>query len=79
MNRYDKRRAITPERVKENFKKEIEAIIPLDERLVVPAMDRGEPFILRSGNNPTAKAILDLATLLVSKLKTMAPARAEAG
>lgn len=79
MNRYDKRRAITPERVKENFKKEIEAIVPLDERLVVPAMDRGEPFVLRSSNNPTSKAIIDLANLLLAKTKMLAPVQAEAG
>lgn len=79
MNRYDKRRTITPERVKENFKKEIEAIIPLDEKLVSPAMDRGEPFILRSASNPTSKAISDLANLVTAKLKTMTPAQTEAG
>lgn len=79
MNRYDKRRAITPERVKENFKKEIEAIVPLDEKLVIPAMDRGEPFILRSGTSPTSKAILELADLVTMKLKALAPAQAEAG
>jgi pilus assembly protein CpaE len=79
MNRYDKRRAITPERVKENFRKDIEAIIPLDEKLVVPAMDRGEPFILRSANNPTSKAVLDLANLLVAKLKALVPVHVETG
>ena len=79
MNRYDKRRTITPERVKENFKKEIEAIIPLDEKLVVPAMDRGEPFILRSGTSPTSKAISELGNLVITKLKAVAPAQTEAG
>lgn len=74
MNRFDKRRSITPEKVKENFKKEIEAIIPLDEKLVVPAMDRGEPFILRNASNPTSKAISDLASLVVTKLKAVTTA-----
>jgi pilus assembly protein CpaE len=75
MNRYDKRRSITPERVRDNFKKEIEALIPLDERLVVPAMDRGEPFILRNSASPTSKAISDLANLVITKLKAVVPAR----
>jgi pilus assembly protein CpaE len=77
MNRYDKRRSITPERVKDNFKKDIDAIIPLDEKLVVPAMDRGEPFLLRSSSNPTAKAIIELADLLITKLKASVPAQVE--
>jgi pilus assembly protein CpaE len=79
MNRFDKRRSITPEKVKENFKKEIESIIPLDEKLVVPAMDRGEPFILRNANNPTSNAITDLASLIVTKLKAVMPAEVDAG
>ncbi|MCL5428697.1 MAG: response regulator [Chloroflexi bacterium] len=79
MNRYDKRRTITAERVKENFKKEIEAIIPLDEKLVVPAMDRGEPFILRNSTSPTAKAIFELGNLVITKLKALVPAQVEAG
>ncbi|MGH2582003.1 MAG: response regulator [Anaerolineales bacterium] len=73
MNRYDKRRNITPERVKENFKKDVASIIPLDERLVIPAMDRGEPFVLRSASNPTSKAIIDLAQLVVATLKERVP------
>jgi pilus assembly protein CpaE len=73
MNRFDRRRNITPERVKENFKKDVASIIPLDERLVVPAMDRGEPFILRNLSNPTSKAIIDLARLVVTTLKARVP------
>lgn len=78
MNRYDKRRSITPERVKDNFKKDIDAIIPLDEKLVVPAMDRGEPFLLRNSASPTAKAISDLAESVITKLKAAIPAQVEA-
>jgi pilus assembly protein CpaE len=70
MNRYDKRRNITTERVRDNFKKDFEGVIPLDEKLIVPAMDRGEPFILRSGANPTTKAITDLAKTVTDRLKT---------
>jgi pilus assembly protein CpaE len=78
MNRYDKRRSITPERVKDNFKKDVDIVIPVEERLVVPAMDRGEPFVLKNANNPTGKAILDLATKISSSVKTMANKQAEA-
>jgi len=77
MNRFDKRRSITPERVRDNFKKEVGAIIPLDERLVVPAMDRGEPFVLRNASTPVAKAISDLAGAVVNALKSKVPAQIE--
>jgi len=71
LNRFDKRRNITPERIRDNFKKDVDVVIPVDERLVVPAMDRGEPFVLKGGNNPTVKAIQDLAAKIVSKIKTL--------
>ncbi|MCW5875784.1 MAG: response regulator [Anaerolineales bacterium] len=71
MNSYDKRRSITPERVRDNFKKEVDVVIPLDEKLVVPAMDRGEPFLLRGANTPTGRAINELAEKVNVKLKAM--------
>lgn len=77
MNRYDKRRAITVERVSDNFKKEIPVIIPVEERLVVPAMDRGEPFVLRNSTSPAVRAIQDLAETVVSKLKARIPSQIE--
>lgn len=77
MNRYDKRRNITPERVKDNFKKEVDIVIPVEERLVVPAMDRGEPFVLKNANNPTGKALLDLAAKVQTAVKAIAPKQAE--
>lgn len=77
MNRFDRRRNITPERVSENFKREISAVIPLEEKSVVPAMDRGEPFIIRNSNSPAAKAVMDLSQVLQNKLKEYAPATAD--
>lgn len=61
MNRYDKRIAITPERVGDNLKQPIVAVIPLDERVVVPAVNRGIPFILDNKTQPSARGILSLA------------------
>ncbi|MBX3046558.1 MAG: response regulator [Anaerolineales bacterium] len=79
MNRFDKRRSITAERVRDNFKKEVAAVIPLEEKIVVPAMDRGEPFVLRNSSTPVAKAITDLASMLVAKLKAQVPSQLEVG
>jgi pilus assembly protein CpaE len=77
MNRFDKRRNITPERVRDNFKKDVSAIIPLEEKLVVPAMDRGEPFVIRNLGIPIGKSISDLAGTVISKLKAQVPSQSE--
>jgi pilus assembly protein CpaE len=77
MNRFDKRRNITPERVRDNFKKDVSAIIPLEEKLVVPAMDRGEPFVIRNLGTPIGKSISDLAGTVISKLKAQVPSQSE--
>ena len=61
MNRYDKRIAITPERISENLKQEVKAIIPLDERVVIPAVNRGIPFMMDNRSQPAARGILALA------------------
>ena len=61
MNRFDKRIAITPERVGDNLKQEVVAVIPLDERVVVPAVNRGVPFILDNKTQPSARGIMSLA------------------
>lgn len=79
MNRFDKRRSITAERVRDNFKKEVAAVIPLEEKIVVPAMDRGEPFVLRNGSTPVAKSVADLAAMLVTRLKAQVPNQIEVG
>jgi pilus assembly protein CpaE len=61
MNRYDKRIAITPERVGENLKQPVVAVITLDERVVIPAVNRGVPFILDNKTQPAGKGILSVA------------------
>ena len=61
MNRYDKRIAISPERVGDNLKQSVAAVIPMDERVVVPAVNRGVPFILDNKTQPSARGILSLA------------------
>ena len=74
MNRYDKRIAITPDRVGDNLKQSVAAVIPIDERAVVPAVNRGVPFILDNKTQPAARGILSLAesvreALAASELK----------
>jgi pilus assembly protein CpaE len=61
MNKFDKRIAITPERVSENLKHEISAVIPLDEKVAITAVNRGVPFMLDNKSQPIGKGIFSLA------------------
>jgi pilus assembly protein CpaE len=71
MNKFDKRIAITPERVSESFKQEVSAVIPLEERIVVPSVNRGIPFILKDKSRPVAKSVLSLAEVVREKISTL--------
>ena len=68
MNRFDKRIAITPEKVGENLKQEVLAVIPLDEPTVIPAVNRGVPFMLDNKAKPAARGIYTLAEALRAKM-----------
>jgi pilus assembly protein CpaE len=68
MNRYDKRIAITPEKVGENLKQEVIAVIPLDERVVIPAVNRGVPFVIDNKAQPAARGIFTLPEALRARL-----------
>lgn len=72
MNRYDKRIGITPEKVSESFKHEISAVLPMDERVVIPSINRGIPFILADKSKPISKAILSLAEAVRNRLSELA-------
>jgi pilus assembly protein CpaE len=73
MNRYDKRNAITPERVGESMRQEVSVSIPFDERIVTLSVNRGVPFMLDSNKTqPIGKSIQQLAELIrerVAKLE----------
>lgn len=71
MNRFDKRIAITPERVGENLKQEVKAVIPLDERVVIPAVNRGVPFMLDNKSQPVARGIFALAEAVRTQLAAL--------
>jgi len=71
MNRYDKRIAITPDRVAENLKQELAAVIPLDERVVIPATNRGVPFMVDNRAQPAAKGIFSLAEAVRTSLSAL--------
>jgi len=64
MNRYDKRIALLPEKIGESLKQNFAAVIPLDERTVIPSVNRGIPFIMDNKTQPIGKSILSLAELV---------------
>ena len=68
MNRYDKRISITPEKVGENLKQEVVGVIPLDERIVIPSVNRGVPFMIDNMAQPCARAVFSLAESIRAQL-----------
>lgn len=71
MNRFDKRIAITAERVGENLKQEVAAVLPLDERVVIPAVNRGVPFMVDNKAQPVARGIFGLAESVRGRLAAL--------
>lgn len=71
MNRYDKRIAITPERVSENLKHEVTVTLPLDEKVVITAVNRGVPFMLDNKSQPIGRGIFSLAEAVRARLATL--------
>lgn len=71
MNRYDKRIGITPEKVGENLKVNVVATIPLDERVVIPSVNRGVPFIIGNKAQPASRGILTLAEIIRERITSL--------
>jgi pilus assembly protein CpaE len=72
MNKFDKRIGITAEKVSENLKQDISAIIPFEERVIV-SVNRGIPFLLVDKSRPLSRSILSLAEVVrkrISELET---------
>ncbi len=78
MNKFDKRIAITPERIGESFKHEISAVLPYDERTVIPSINRGRPFILEDKSRPISRALLALAEIVRQRLVELSAMESEA-
>jgi pilus assembly protein CpaE len=67
MNKFDKRIGITPEKVSENLKQEITAVIPYEERVIV-SVNRGIPFLLVDKSRPLSRSILSLAEIVRKRI-----------
>ena len=71
MNKFDKRITITPDKVGENLKQEVKVVVPLDERAVIPSVNRGVPFMLDNKAQPVARGVFSLAEAVRSQLATL--------
>ena len=68
MNRYDKRIGITPKKVADNFNQPIVNVIPLDDQVVLPSVNRGIPFVLGDRSLAASKSIIALSDLIRSRI-----------
>lgn len=68
MNRFDKRIGITTEKIGENLRCEFSNVIPLEENVVVPSINRGVPFMFGDRTRPVARSILSLAETVRLKI-----------
>lgn len=71
VNRYDKRIGILPEKIGESFKHEVSAVIPFDDRVVVPSINRGVPFMTGDRSRPIARSIISLADAIRQRIKEL--------
>jgi pilus assembly protein CpaE len=68
INRFDKRISITPEKISDNLKQEVAVTIPLDEKVVITAVNRGVPFMIDNKTQMAGKGIFSLAEAVRARL-----------
>ncbi|NMC79772.1 MAG: response regulator/pilus assembly protein [Chloroflexi bacterium] len=68
MNRFDKKIAISPQRVSESLHQEIVITIPFEEKVVSNSINRGVPFLLDNKTLPVSKTIYALADLIRERI-----------
>ncbi|MFV1860067.1 MAG: CpaE family protein [Anaerolineales bacterium] len=68
LNKMDRKGGISSEAVGENLKREVEAVIPLDERAVTASINKGIPLILSDRSSPQSRAIMQLMGTIKQRL-----------
>lgn len=70
LNKYDKESDINPEVIGKSIRHEVDVLVPKNVRVVIPSINRGLPFMLRSDLKPTpiSRAVLDLAEQVRQRL-----------
>ncbi len=69
MNRYDKRIAISPERVGESLRQSVVVTIPFEDRITTSAMNRGVPFMVDNRLAPAGKGISSLIEVIKTRIQ----------
>ena len=69
MNRYDKRIAISPERVGESLRQPVVVTIPFEDRITTSAMNRGVPFMVDNRLAPAGKGISSLIEVIKTRIQ----------
>jgi pilus assembly protein CpaE len=77
MNRFDRRISITPEKIGESFKHPITVVVPMEERVVIPSINRGRPFMLDDKSRPICRSMLSLAESVKQRLAELAEAESQ--
>jgi pilus assembly protein CpaE len=68
LNRYDKRIGITPEKIAESFKQDSITVLQIDEKTVIPSINRGVPFMLGDKSRAISKSYLALAETIRQRI-----------
>lgn len=74
INSYDKKVAISPERVGENLKQNVDCVIPLEPAIVTRSANQGIPFVIQNKSAPVSRSLMELSTIVrdrLSKLQTV--------
>ncbi len=67
LNKYDKRIAISPERIGDTLKQPIVVTIPFEDRVISNSINRGTPIVIENKSLPSAKAIYSLYQIIQEK------------
>ncbi len=77
INRFDKRISITPDKIGESFKLPVSVVIPMEDRVVIPSINRGRPFMLDDKSRPICRSFLSLAENARQRLSELAEAETQ--
>jgi pilus assembly protein CpaE len=68
VNKMDRKGGISAEAVGENLKREVEAVIPVDERTVTESINKGIPLIVSDRSSPQSRALMQLMGTIKQRL-----------
>jgi pilus assembly protein CpaE len=77
LNKVEKRSGISPEAIAENLKREVDATIPLDEKVISASINRGVPLLMEDATRSPAKDIADFVAVVKETLRERAEVEEE--